>query len=145
MFIKQISVFLENMPGTLRELTAVLGSGNVDIREISVADTHAFGIVRMILRSDDIDRVMSLLKGAGYTARVNHVICAEIDDRPNGLCNLLTIIEREKLSVEYMYSFRRNVSGHANMVLRLSEQERGLAVLQAYGVRVIDQEEADNL
>ena len=44
-----------------------------------------------------------------------------------------------------MYSFRRNVSGHANMVLRLSEQERGLAVLQAYGVRVIDQEEADNL
>ena len=29
MFIKQISVFLENRPGTLRELTAVLG-GLVD-------------------------------------------------------------------------------------------------------------------
>lgn len=145
MFIKQISVFLENKPGALRELTAVLGSGSVDIREISVADTQAFGIVRMILRSGDIDRAMALLKGAGYTARVNHVICAEIDDKPNGLCKLLTIIERENLSVEYMYSFRRSASGHAIMVLRLSEQDRACAVLNAYGVRVFGQEEADAL
>ena len=32
MFIKQISVFLENIPGTLREMTAVLSSGGIDIR-----------------------------------------------------------------------------------------------------------------
>ena len=32
MFIKQISVFLENKPGAMRELTAVLGSGGIDIR-----------------------------------------------------------------------------------------------------------------
>ena len=93
MFVKQISVFLENKPGALRELTAVLGSGNIDIREISVADTQSFGIVRMIMRSSDIDLAMNLLRGAGYTARVNDVICAEIVDKPNGLCNLLAIIE----------------------------------------------------
>ena len=145
MFIKQISVFLENKPGAMRELTAVLGSGNVDIREISVADTHAFGIVRMILRSDDIDRAMALLKGAGYTARVNHVICAEIADKPNGLCELLTVIEKENLSVEYIYSFRRTPERGATMILRLSEQDRACKVLKEYGVRVLTQEEADAL
>ena len=145
MFIKQISVFLENRPGTLRELTALLGSGNIDIREISVADTQHFGIVRLIIRSDSLDRAMSILKGAGYTARINNVFCAEIDDKPNGLANLLTIIENEKLSVEYIYSFRRSGDNHVLMVLRLSEKERGLAVLNAYGVRLHSQEEVDSL
>ena len=143
--VYQISVFLENRPGTLRELTAVLGSGNVDIRELSIADTQHFGIVRLIVKADAMDRAMELLKGAGYTSRVNNVICAEIDDKPSGLSNLLTIIENEKLSVEYMYSFRRTGDQHVLMILRLSEKERGLAVLNAYGVRLYSQEEVDSL
>lgn len=145
MFIKQISVFLENKPGAMRELTAVLGSGGIDIREISIADTQAFGIVRIILRSEVIDRAMALLRGAGYTARINHVICAEIVDKPNGLCELLTVIEKENLSVEYIYSFRRTPARGATMILRLSEQDRACKVLKEYGVRVLTQEEADAL
>ena len=145
MFIKQISVFLENKPGAMRELTAVLGSGGIDIREISITDTQAFGIVRIILRSEVIDQAMALLKGAGYTARINHVICAEIVDKPNGLCELLTVIEKENLSVEYIYSFRRTPERGATMILRLSEQDRACKVLKEYGVRVLTQEEADAL
>ncbi len=143
MLIQQISVFLENRPGTLRELTALLGSGNIDIRELSVADTQSFGIVRMIVQSADIDRAMRTLKGAGYTARLNHVFAVVVDDRPNGLCNLLSIIENEHLSVEYLYSCRRTKDGHALMVMRLSEKERGLNVLEAYGVKLLSPEEMD--
>ena len=145
MFIKQISVFLENRPGTLREMTAVLGSGNVDISEISIADTQHFGIVRLIVKSNSIDKAMSLLKNAGYTASINNVFCVEIEDKPLGLCNLLTIIENEKLSVEYIYSFRHSDDKRVLMVLRLSEKERGLAVLNAYGVPLHGQDEIDNL
>lgn len=145
MYIKQISVFLENRPGTLRELAALLGSGNIDIREISIADTQQFGIVRLIVKSDMMDATMKLLKGAGYTASINNVFCAEIDDKPGGLSNLLTIVENEKLSVEYMYSFRHSSDNRALMVLRLSEKERALAVLNAYGVRLHSQEEVDNI
>ncbi len=144
MLIKQISVFLENHMGTLRELTALLASGRIDIRELSVADTESFGIIRLIIHSDLIDRAMELLKGAGYTAKINHVFFVEIDDQPGGLCNLLTIIENEELSVEYMYSCRRAANGRAQLVLRLSDQEKGLAVLKAYGVCLHDQAEADN-
>ena len=40
MNIHQISVFLENKPGALRELTAVLGSGNIDIRGKAANKEH---------------------------------------------------------------------------------------------------------
>ena len=143
MFIKQISVFLENRPGTLRELTALLGENGIDIRELSVADTQNFGIVRMILRSEVLEKTMALLKQSGYTARENRVICAEIPDEAGGLAKLLGVIEDAGLSVEYMYSFRRNAAGNVLMVLRLSDQEKGCQVLQDAGVIVHTQEEAD--
>ena len=143
MFIKQISVFLENKPGTLRELTNVLGDGQIDIRELSVADTQSFGIVRMLVRSDRMDAAMTLLKKSGYTARLNSVICAEIEDKPNALSGLLGIIEGEGLSVEYIYSCRRTPEGNALMVLRLSEMDRGQEVLIRHGITLHTQEEID--
>ena len=145
MSIKQISIFVENKPGALYGLTGVLAQNKVDLRALSLAETSEFGIVRIILRSEVIDRAMALLKGAGYTARINHVICAEIVDKPNGLCELLTVIEKENLSVEYIYSFRRTPARGATMILRLSEQDRACKVLKEYGVRVLTQEEADAL
>lgn len=143
MFIKQISVFLENRPGTLRELTALLGENRIDIRELSVADTQNFGIVRMIVRSNVLEKTMGLLKQAGYTARENRVICAEIPDEAGGLARLLGIIEDAGLSVEYMYSFRRNAEGMVLMVLRLSDQDEGCRILREAGVVVHSQDEAD--
>ena len=97
----------------------------------------------MLVRADQMDDAMALLKNSGYTARINHVICAEIEDKPNALSRLLGIIEDEQLSVEYIYSCRRTPQGNALMVLRLSEKERGLQALLNHGIRVHSQTEID--
>ncbi|MBR2699581.1 MAG: acetolactate synthase, partial [Clostridia bacterium] len=129
MFIKQISVFLENTPGSLREMTELLGKGGVDMLALSLADTQNFGIVRLIVHSEQIDPAVALLKQNGYIAKVNHVICAAVPDRPLGLCELLAIIEQAGLSVEYMYSFLRKAGdGTAHMILRLNDGARAAQV-----------------
>ena len=144
MFIKQISVFLENTIGELRQLTELLGKNDIDLLALSMADTQNFGIVRLIIRSDRVDFTMKLLRENLYTARVNHVICAEVADRPLGLCELLTLIENAGLSVEYMYSFlRASQAGTANMILRLSDGEKGMQVFQMHEVRTLEQEQVD--
>ena len=48
MSIKQISVFLENKPGTLKKMTGVLAAKKVDMRALSLAETKDFGIARII-------------------------------------------------------------------------------------------------
>ena len=146
MFIKQISVFLENTPGSLREMTELLGKGGVDLLALSLADTQNFGIVRLIVHSEQIDPAVALLKQNGYIARVNHVICAAVPDRPLGLCELLSIIEQAGLSVEYMYSFLRNAGdGKAHMILRLNDGARAAHVFGMKDVTMLSQEEVDNL
>ena len=58
MFIKQISVFLENHNGALRELTELLGKDGVDLLALSVADTQNFGIIRIIVSSEQTDAAL---------------------------------------------------------------------------------------
>ena len=146
MFIKQISVFLENTPGALREMTEILGKGGVDLLALSIADTQNFGIVRLIVHSEQIDPAVELLKNAGYIAKVNHVICATVPDRPLGLCELLAIIENAGLSVEYMYSFLRRASeANAHMILRLNDGKRAAQIFAMKDVAMLSQEEVDSL
>ncbi|MDR1496697.1 MAG: ACT domain-containing protein, partial [Clostridiales Family XIII bacterium] len=49
MTIDQISVFVENKPGKLAEVTKLLGDVGVDLRAMSIADTRDFGILRIIV------------------------------------------------------------------------------------------------
>ena len=146
MFIRQISVFLENNPGTLRELTELLGKGGVDLLALSIADTQNFGIVRLIVHSDQIDPAMEMLKAAGYIAKVNHVICAAVPDKPLGLCGLLAVIEQAGLSVEYMYSFSRAINTEsAHMILRLNDGKKAAQVFAMKDVAMLSQEDVDKL
>ena len=146
MFVKQISVFLENLPGTLRALTELLGKGGVDLLALSVADTQSFGIVRIIIHSDQIDSAMSILREGQYIARTDGVICAVVPDRPLGLAELLAIIEDAGLSVEYMYSsYRAGSTGSAYMILRLSDPEKAAQIFTEKNVMILRQEDVDKL
>ena len=146
MFIKQISVFLENHPGALREMTELLGKVGVDLLALSVADTQTFGIIRVIVDSASTDSSVKLLRDNGYVAKVNHVICAEVPDRPLGLCELLGLVEKAELSVEYMYSFlRASQKGEAHMILRLSNGEKAAQLFQMHDVKMMSQDEVDAL
>ena len=49
MFIKQLSVFIENKDGRLAEITAIIANAGIDIRAISISDTTDFGILRLIV------------------------------------------------------------------------------------------------
>lgn len=125
MMFKQVSVFLENKPGALCELTDLLSRGNIDLFALNVADTTDFGIVRIIVRHEQIPTVTELLTRNGFTCRTNHVLCVSVEDRPGGLHDVLSILDAGKLSVEYMYSFLRPTAGKALLILRLSDNARG--------------------
>ena len=56
MSVHQISVFLENRAGQLAEVTQLLAEGGIDLRAISIAETKAYGVLRLIV--DDTDKAV---------------------------------------------------------------------------------------
>ena len=47
MFIKQLSVFMENKAGRMAEISRILASGGVNIRALSVADTTGLSLIHI--------------------------------------------------------------------------------------------------
>ena len=90
MSLKQISVFLENKPGTLLTMTGVLAQNHIDMRALSIAETKDFGIVRMIV--DDVYDTATVLKGAGFVHSLTRVLGEMIPDEPGGLDKVLRVL-----------------------------------------------------
>lgn len=145
MFITQISVFLENARGTLREMTKLLAENEIDIMALSIADTSNFGIVRMIIREACIDKAINCMKNAGFMVKKTNVVCVGVPNKSGALDNILAIIEETDVSIEYIYSFNYNVEGDALFVLRLSDSEKVMEIFEERNIKMYSQEEINRL
>lgn len=139
MYVKQISVFVENTPGRLAHFTRLLGENHIDLVSLSVADTTNFGILRGIVA--DYERAVQLLGENGYTVKLTDVLAVSVPDRPGGLADVLDALAQENVSVEYLYSFVRSLDGHALIILRVDRLEKAQQVLEKEGVKLLSQEE----
>src|SRR5574344_1747538 len=103
MFVKQVSVFVENKKGCISDCIDVLAKANIDISALSVADTDTFGILRLIVNNPD--KAYETLKDNNYTCKITRVIGVYIKDVPGGLAKVLNIIKESNIDVNYLYAF----------------------------------------
>jgi len=139
MFVKQISVFLENTKGGLNKLLQVVGRAGIDLYALSIADTEQFGIMRCV--ASDTERAMAVIRGAGYLARLNDVLAVSVDNRPGGLSRVLSLLDEANISVEYIYSFARSVGENALIIVRTDDDAATARVLADAGVALVSQAE----
>lgn len=140
MSVKQISVFLENRPGCLHEMTKALADSNIDMRGLSLAETSDFGIVRLIV--DDVLGTATVLKDAGFVSSLTDVLAVEVPNVPGGLNKVLEILYGAGVNVEYMYAILGNKKSEtAYMIFRVDDNAKSDAALRNVGVKILDQEE----
>lgn len=114
--IQQLSLFVENRPGSLSAVCKVLKENNLSIRTLSLADTQQFGILRLLLKEHEQAR--AALEKAGFIVKETEVLALEVPDCPGGLADILAILDRHELSVEYMYAFTFGMDDKAVIVFR---------------------------
>jgi hypothetical protein len=129
--IKQISVFLENRPGTLAEVLEVLGEHSVNIRAMSVADTADFGILRLIV--NEADKVERVLKGASFAVKTTPVLAMKVADEPGGLLGHVKKLTAAGINIEYVYAFATTASSEARVVLKVDDLARAERTLYGEG------------
>ena len=136
MKVKQISVFIENRSGRLRDVANVLGRNDINIRALSLADTSDYGILRLIV--SDPDKALKVLKDENFTLSETDVIAVEVSDCPGGLSEVLDIMGESGINVEYMYAFVEKSSENAVMIFRIEDIDNALALLKNKNVTILD-------
>ena len=91
MFVKQVSIFLENTKGSLKKVTQLLRENGIDLIALSIADTRDFGILRTIV--SDTEKAVEIVRNAGYAVKLTDVLAVAVPDRPGGLDDVLDLLD----------------------------------------------------
>lgn len=134
MFIKQVSVFVENTKGRLAEITRLLAENNVDLKAMSIAETVDFGILRFIV--EDPAAAVAILKTKGFIASITDVVAVELSDTPGGFADVLEILAKEDIDVNYVYSAIHSKKGTAMIVLKVEEPAKVIDILTANNIKL---------
>ncbi len=138
MVAEQISIFLENKAGRLAEVTRTLSDAHISIRALSLADTSDFGILRIIVT--DHEKAKKILREKGFTTGGTTVVAVEVEDKPGGLHNILEILAKNNINVEYMYNFVQKDTANATMIFRFDRVEKAVEALTANNISMVSPE-----
>ena len=138
MTIKQLSVFLENREGRLDEVLKTLGTNDVNIVALSLADTADYGMLRMIV--SDPQKGKAVLKEAGITSMLTDVVALRVPHATGSLSKAMHEIVQAGINVEYMYAFANGAD--ASAVLKSDNPEKVVEVLKESGFDVWKADEA---
>lgn len=138
MYIKQLSVFIENREGRLEEVLDVLKKSSVNIVSLSLADTSEYGLLRLLVNKPEEGR--DALRASGFSAMLTDVLGVKLCHRVGYLQELLEVICKNSINIEYMYALSTGTDD-ASIVIKTSDLEKAAEVLKSTDVELVSQEE----
>ena len=136
--ITQVSVFLDNHPGSLFETMSQLDKNKIKVFALSIADAGEFGLVRLI--TEDPEKATRLLEDAEFNlakSKKNTEVTATFISEENTLSKITKILGDGGINIEYAYSSAVHVDGKVALILRPSNVEQAEQMLTASGVAVL--------
>lgn len=141
MTVNQLSVFIENRPGSLAAFASLLRENNIDLRALSIADVEDYGILRVIV--SDIHKASLALKDANYVFKITPVLAVPLQDAPGSLADALDVLGQAGINIEYLYAFVGRQQDKAYVIFRVRDAdiEKAAQTLSKAGCAPISQEE----
>jgi len=136
--IPQVSVYLDNRPGSLSEAMAQLDKNQIKVFALSIADAGEFGLVRMI--TEDPEKSTRVLEDVDYNlakSRKNTEVTAVFIGEEDKISKITKILADGSINIEYAYSSAVHVNGKIALILRASDIENAEKILKANGITVL--------
>ena len=143
MAIKQLTVFIQNVKGTVVSVTNILSKNNINLRALSIAETQDFGILRLIV--NDAEAAEKVLAESGYLIKTIDVVGVKIGDAPGKLTEALDVLDKADINVEYLYAFMARTERHAYVVLRVEDNTVAETALTSAGFKMISEADIEKL
>ena len=125
--VKQLSVFLENRPGTLAQMCRELAEAGLSIYALTVSDTVDHAVVRLLV-SDPL-KAAHLLGEHGLLVLERDVVVVEAKNRAGVLADIAARLSEAGVNIEYAYCAAPPGAAKGIIVIRASDMEGAAAAL----------------
>jgi hypothetical protein len=124
----QLALFLDNRPGMLASVCNALQEANINIYALTVSDTVDHSVIRMVV--SDPRKAMLLFEERGTLVVETDVVMLEADNKPGTLAAMAQKLAENKVNIEYCYATTTVEAKKGLVVLRVSDVEKALKILQ---------------
>lgn len=142
MFMKQLSIFIENREGRLEEVLEVLKKQNVNIVSMSLADTSDYGLLRLLVDKPEAGK--RTLQQNGFSAMLTDVLAIRLCHRVGQLQELLEVICKSHINIEYMYALSTGTDD-ASIVIKTSDLHKAADLLKETDVELVEASELQEI
>lgn len=125
---KQLSIFLEDRPGTLANLSENLFEKEININAMTVSDTVDHAVVRLLV--DKPDEAIHRLEEEGYLLVENDVLVEKLENKPGALAELARKFADQDINIDYAYCTAMPSQQQGLIVLRVRDPEEEIKKLQ---------------
>lgn len=125
----QISVFLENRPGTLGSVIDVLREAGINMLALSLSEGLEIGYLRVTV--DKLAEAREALKNAKHLVLEREVLLLEVVNEPGGLASVIDRLSSAGINVEYAYSADSPTPKTSMIIVRVADPAAALKVLLA--------------
>jgi hypothetical protein len=128
--VKQLSLFLENKPGTLAAMCQALARHDISIHALSVSDAVDHAVVRMVV--DQPTKAAHLLGDHGLLVVERAVLLLEGRNQPGEMATIARKLARQKINIEYAYTATPPGATEGVMVLRVGDLKKAQRALKGH-------------
>lgn len=128
--VHQISIYLENRPGTLAEIAQTLSARKINVEAFMVSEAVDYAVVRMIV--SDPEAAVHLLGDRGLLVIENAVLSLTLKNRPGELVRISDRLAKAKVNIHYAYGSAGTHGGKGFLFLRVSNIDKAQKVLRGF-------------
>jgi hypothetical protein len=125
---RQLSIFLNNKPGTLADVCDELAEHKLNIYALSISDTTDHSVVRVVV--SDSQKAAYILEERGVLVVENNVLLIENANKPGTLAGIARALAKAKINIEYAYLATSPKSKTGLAVIRVSDTKKAIKVLE---------------
>jgi len=124
---KQISVFLENKPGRLAHVLAVLAQKKVNITAMTVMDSHEHSVLRMV--TTDSTKTGEVLKSLATPFTETDVLVVELRHQIGALAHVCELLATGHINIDYCYCSSGGTNGKTIGIFKVNNTDKAARLL----------------
>lgn len=118
---RQVSIFLENKQGRLRDVLKLMADNKINIRSLTIAETADYGVLRLIV--DDANKAVAVLRNNDFRINLTDVIGVEIQDISGSMYEFVDMLYKHDINVEYAHTCTPSNCGKSAFIIRVNEDK----------------------
>ncbi len=138
MAVKQISVLLDNVPGSLSRLTNILDKSDITPKAMLSASTAESSTVRLVV--NEPERAAAILESFHMNYELTPVLAAEVPLHHGGMNAILKPLAGADINIHYLYTTINRIGMETIVIIGVDKIEEAREVLKRNWIHLIEEE-----